>query len=190
MRIHWSDAHRYRRRVIVPAGALVVLIGASGSGKSTFAARHFEQDSVISSDQLRELISGDEADQRVNDTVFQRIHEWVDRRLQSGALAVVDATNTDWMWRATLIRQARRHQRPAIAIVFDLDAEICRQRNQSRSRRVRASIISDQVEAIARDRERLELEGFAGVRILSSPPEVDQAGVEIASRPARGPHRP
>lgn len=165
---------------MVPASALVVLIGASGSGKSTLAARHFETDAVISSDRLRGLLGGDEAGQRVNDLVFESIHAWVDARLASGALAVVDATNTDWMWRADLIRQARRHQRPAIAIVLGLDAETCLQRNQSRSRKVRPGVIRDQVQAIARDRDRLQLEGFAEVHILASPMEVEQVRVAVS----------
>jgi len=43
----------------IPDSALVLLIGASGSGKSTFAARHFGADAVVSSDQLRGLIAGE-----------------------------------------------------------------------------------------------------------------------------------
>jgi predicted kinase len=168
--------------VIVPAGALVVLIGASGSGKSTFAARHFEADAVISSDDLRGQISRDGGNQRVNDLVFERLHTWVDQRLAAGALAVVDATNTDWMWRADLIRQARRHQRPALAIVLDLDAQTCRQRNIIRARRVPAAVVKTQVQAIAKDRDRLELEGFADVMVLASPSDIEQARVAISQQ--------
>ena len=43
--------------------SLVVLIGASGSGKSTFARRHFKPTEVISSDFCRGLVSDDENDQ-------------------------------------------------------------------------------------------------------------------------------
>jgi predicted kinase len=168
--------------VIVPAGALVVLIGASGSGKSTFAARHFEADAVISSDALRGLISGDDGNQRINDLVFERLHSWVDQRLAAGALAVVDATNTDWMWRADLIRQARRHQRPAIAIVLDLDAQTCHRRNVWRTRRVPVAVVRTQVQAIANDRDRLELEGFADVIVLASASDIEQARVAISQQ--------
>ena len=37
-------------RLTIPDYCLVVLIGASGSGKSTFAARHFLPTEVVSSD--------------------------------------------------------------------------------------------------------------------------------------------
>ena len=51
-----------RRALGIPEMALVVLAGVSGSGKSTFARRHFEPFEVLSSDFCRGLVSGDEND--------------------------------------------------------------------------------------------------------------------------------
>lgn len=96
------------RPIRVPAGALVLLIGPSGSGKSTFAARHFGASAVISSDRLRGLLGGDEAEQGVTDAAFRRLDRWLDARLEAGALAVVDATNVDWMRRVELLRDCLR----------------------------------------------------------------------------------
>lgn len=163
----------------LPASALVLLIGASGSGKSTFAARHFPMDVVVSSDQLRGSITGRESDQRRNDTVFQQLHGRVDERLRAGALAVVDATNTDWMGRAELLLIARRYGRPAAAIVLDLPTELCLARNAERDRVVRADVVRRQVADIRRDLDRLDLEGFASVHVLHSAVEVDQARVRL-----------
>src|ERR1700730_14021609 len=128
----------------VPTGALVLLIGPSGSGKSTFPARHFHASTVISSDRLRGLLAGDAADQRATDTAFERLDRWVDARLAAGTPAVVHATNVDWMRRAQLIAPARRHARPAVAIVFDLPLDLCLARGAARRRRVRAAIIRRQ----------------------------------------------
>src|SRR3982074_1484676 len=99
--------------ILVPETALVLLIGASGSGKSTFASRHFDTDAVVSSDQLRGALAGDESDQHATDAAFGRLHEWLDARLAASALAVVDATNVDWMRRAGPGSRAPPHRRQA-----------------------------------------------------------------------------
>ena len=44
----------------IPDFALVLLVGASGSGKSTFAARHFRPTEVLSSDRCRGMVADDE----------------------------------------------------------------------------------------------------------------------------------
>jgi protein phosphatase len=167
----------------LPGSALVLLIGASGSGKSTFAARHFAPDAVVSSDQLRGLLSGDEGDQQATEAAFGRLHEWLDARLAAGMLAVVDATNTDWMRRAALIGQAARHGRPAIAITFDLPLDLCLLRNAARTRTVRAAVIRGQREALCRDLDRLDLEGFSAVYVFRTEDEIAQIVVQIEKGP-------
>ena len=166
-------------RINIPAGALVVLIGASASGKSTFATRHFDAACVVASDHLRAEMTGGISDE----AVFAELHRRVQARLGAGLLAVVDATNTDWMWRAELLADARRDGRPAIAIAFNLPLDVCVVRNAARSRTVPASVIRRQVGDVTRDIDRLDLEGFAAVHVLGSVAEVDAAGLEIEKGP-------
>ena len=168
----------------LPPAALVVLIGAAGSGKSAFAARHLPPHSVISSDALRAELGTGERDQAVNDAVFERLRSAVDERLRAAQLAVVDATNTDWMRRSELIRSARQHARPAVAIVFDLPLDVCLARNRTRARSVRPGVIRRQVEEVKRDRDRLDLEGFSAVWVLRSADQVDRLSVQIDGGPA------
>ncbi len=177
------NTHAPGDRIELPPAALVVLIGAAGSGKSAFAARHLPPESVISSDQLRALMGRDAADQDVNPAVFERLQHMVDDRLRAGLLTVVDATNTDWMRRSELIRSARRHRRPAVAIVFDLPLEVCLSRNTARARSVRPSVIRHQAEDIRRDRNRLDLEGFSSVWVFRSADQVDQVSVRVNGGP-------
>jgi len=175
-------------RIELPPAALVVLIGAAGSGKSAFAARHLPPEAVISSDQLRARLGKDEADQNVNEVVFERLLHAVDDRLGAAWLTVVDATNTDWMRRSELIRSARRHGRPPVAIAFDLPLEICLARNRARARQVRPSLIRQQVDAVRRDLDRLDLEGFTSVWVLRSPDQVDRVTMAVDGGPvARAP---
>ncbi len=169
--------------MILPAAALVLLIGASGSGKSIFAARHFAADAVISSDRLRGALAGDEADQHATDGAFTQLDRWLDARLAAGTLAVVDATNVEWMRRAELIRRARHHGRPAIAIVFDLPLDLCLARNAARPRTVPAAVIRRQHDKLRRDLDRLDLEGFRALHVLRTQAEVDELAVEIEKGP-------
>jgi len=162
-------------RIDVPAAGLVVLIGAAASGKSTFAASHFVPDCVVSSDGLRAEMTGTPSD----DVVFAELHRLVQARIAAGLLTVIDATNTDWMWRAQLLAEAGRLGRPAIAIVFNLPLDVCLARNASRSRSVPASVIRRQVAEVARDVDRHDLEGFDAVHVLRSVADVDAAGLEI-----------
>jgi predicted kinase len=165
------------------AAALVVLIGAAGSGKSAFAARHLPAEAVVSSDALRAEIGRDEADQGVNDAVFERLRSAVDDRLRAAKLTVVDATNTDWMRRSELIRSARQHGRPAVAVVFDLPLDVCLAQNAKRTRSVGPSVIRRQVDEVRRDRDRFDLEGFSSVWVLRSVEEVEGLKVRINGAP-------
>jgi protein phosphatase len=176
------NRHAAIDQIEVPPAALVMLIGAAGSGKSAFAARHLPADSVVSSDQLRARIGRDEADQEVNDAVFERLRQTVEDRLASGMLTVIDATNADWVHRGELIRPARRHGRPAIAIVLDLPLEVCLARNAARARTVRPGVVRRQVDAVHNDIDRLELEGFSPVYVLRSTAQVDQVTVQTSAQ--------
>src|SRR6187431_1909860 len=76
--------------ILVRDPSLVLLVGAAGAGKTTFAARHFALDEVLSSDAYRALLSGDEANQKVSRVAFSILHRDLERRLRAGHLAVVD----------------------------------------------------------------------------------------------------
>jgi len=167
----------------IPPAALVLLIGVPGSGKSSFAALHFDPEMVGSSDQWRGVLVGDEADQRATEVAFARLHQWLDARLSTGGVAVVDATNTEWMRRAALIRRAREARRPVVAIALDLPLEVCLTRNAARGRRVQAAVIRRQHSELRRDLDRLDLEGFDAVHVLRSQDEIERVIVRIEKGP-------
>ena len=166
-------------RIEVPEVGLVVLCGASGSGKSTFARRHFAPTEVVSSDQCRALLSDDETDQSVTAAAFELLHSIVDKRLEIGRLTVVDATNAKAEDRKSIVELARRWDVLATAIVFDLSLAACLEHNEQRQdRRTPPHAIKRQHDTLRRSAKRLRKERFTRVYTLGSTAELDS--VEVA----------
>jgi predicted kinase len=119
----------------VPEFALVLLIGISGSGKSTFARRHFAPTEVLSSDAFRAMIVDDENDQSVSVEAFEALYVIARQRLAHRRLTVVDATNVQPKARQSLLRIAKEHDVLAVAIVFDVPESVAQARNAVRTDR-------------------------------------------------------
>src|ERR1700742_409724 len=100
----------------IPDFALVVLIGASGSGKSSFAARHFAPTEVLSSDRLRGWVADDETDQSATQDAFETLHFVAGKRLAARRLTVVDATSVRPEDRRSLVELARKYHALPVAI--------------------------------------------------------------------------
>ncbi|MGW9347376.1 polynucleotide kinase-phosphatase [Nocardiopsis flavescens] len=163
----------------VPAMGLVVLVGVSGSGKSTFAARHFGPTEVVSSDFCRGLVSDDENDQAASADAFALLHTIVDVRLRRGLLAVVDATNVQQRARAELLAVAKANDVPATAIVLDVPESVARRRNRVRpDRDFGDHVIARQCRDLRQSVKRLRKEGFRKVHVLKGVAEVDAVVVE------------
>ena len=74
-------------------GKLVLLVGPSCAGKSTYAFNAFPQGEIVSSDELRGQICGDFTDQSCNEQMWTGLHKIVKARIEHGMDTVVDATN-------------------------------------------------------------------------------------------------
>ena len=160
--------------IAIPADALVVLIGVAGSGKSTFASRHFTPTQVLSSDAFRALIADDPTAQGATDDAFDLLHRVLEMRMRRGHLTVVDATNVEAWAREQLLSVARRHRRPCVAIVLDLPVDIALARNAARpAPRPPASALQRQARWLLDSMPALPHEGFGAVHRLHSTDEVD-----------------
>ncbi|TDD01383.1 polynucleotide kinase-phosphatase [Nonomuraea deserti] len=164
--------------ISVPELSLVVLVGVSGSGKSTFAARHFGPTQVISSDFCRGLVSDDENDQSATPAAFDLLHHIVGVRLARGLLTVVDATNVQYAARKSLIDLARKHDVLADAIVLDVPEEVAIERNAARpDRDFGPGVVIRQRKDLRRSLGKISRDGFRKVHVLRGLDEIDAATI-------------
>jgi protein phosphatase len=174
-----ADTAEPGRRIAITDLALVVLIGATGAGKSTFARRHFRPTEVISSDYCRGLVADDENDQSASADAFDVLHYITGKRLAAGRLTVVDATNVQTEARRQLVRIAREHDVLPIAVVLDTEEEVCAARNATRPERagVGRHVVKRHRRELRRSLRGLEREGFRKVHVLRGSDEIDGATV-------------
>lgn len=155
-------------RIQLPPNALVMLLGPAGSGKSTFARRHFVESQIVSSDECRRLVSDDEENQEASPQAFAVFRAIIAARLSLGRLTVADATNLTSGSRAELRLIAAGHDAPLIAIVLDVSVESCLAQNEERARNVRPEVIEWHHELFEEARRSLPDEGYAAIHTVSA----------------------
>ena len=162
----------------------MVLIGAAGSGKSTFAKKHFRATEVLSSDFCRGLVSDDESDQAASKDAFEVLHFIAEKRLKRGRLTVIDATNVQRAARKSLLALAAKFGVPAVAIVLHLPERVCVERDRARvQRQVGAAVVKKQSRDLARSLGTLKEEGFQQVHVLEGPEGIDSVAVKRKPQP-------
>ncbi|SHN22597.1 polynucleotide kinase-phosphatase [Chitinophaga sp. CF418] len=148
-------------RIQIPELSFVVMIGASGSGKSTFARRWFGKAEVVSSDACREIVSNDENNMDASEDAFDLLHYIVGKRLKRGLLTVVDATNVRPEDRKKLVALAREYHVLPAAIALNMPEKVCLERNQLRTdRNLPPHVVTSHVGLLRRNISKLREEGF------------------------------
>ncbi|MCU0353636.1 MAG: AAA family ATPase [Cytophagales bacterium] len=167
----------------IPELSLVVLIGASGSGKSSFARRLFKPTEIVSSDVCRGVVSNDENSQAATPDAFDLLHYIVRKRLKNGLLTVVDATNVQKESRKPLIELARQYHVHVVAVVLNLPEKVCQERNAARpDRQFGPHVVRQHVQNLRKSLKFLKSEGFRYIHVLDSEDEVN-AVTEIVRTP-------
>lgn len=161
-------------KIEIPEFALVLLVGASGTGKSSFAARHFRPTEVISSDAMRGWVCDDESDQAATPDAFAMLHALARTRLRNRRLTVIDATNVQPAARKSLVALAREAHALVVAIVFDLPEAVAVARNAGRAdRAINAGVVSRQMRDLHRGLRGMRSEGIRYTHVLHTAAEVD-----------------
>jgi alkanesulfonate monooxygenase SsuD/methylene tetrahydromethanopterin reductase-like flavin-dependent oxidoreductase (luciferase family)/predicted kinase len=176
----------------LPDPALVVLVGASGSGKSAWAAARYRPQEVVSSDQLRGVVGSGEHDLDASEDAFALLDQIVAARLKRGLTTVVDTLGLDPVRRRIQLDQARQAGLPGVAVLLRTDPEVCRRRNAQRDRSVPATVLDAQLRRVPAAAREIETEGWdlvtgpgaAAIEPAHSPGSR-RAAAEQDLRPAR-----
>ena len=126
----------------------VMMVGLSGSGKSTLANRvALEYDAhIISSDEIRAEVFGDENDQHHNKEVFEILHARVHEALKNGNSVIYDATNINAKRRVAVLEQLKKYKDlRKICWVVATPFEICVENDKKRKRKVGRAVILKQM---------------------------------------------
>jgi polynucleotide kinase-phosphatase len=159
----------------LPELSLVLLIGSTGAGKSTFARRLFKPTEVVSSDTCRGLVSDDENSLDATNDAFDLLHYWVAKRLKRGRLTVVDATNVRAEDRKAFVALARQYHCLPVAIVLDVPESVAADRNRQRPDRtgLKPHVIANHRRLLRQSLRTLKAEGFRHIYHLRGVEEID-----------------
>ena len=166
----------------LPAPAVVVLAGAAGSGKSAWADARFRATEIVSSDALRAVVGSGPADLDATTEAFDLLDQIVTARTRRGLTTVIDTLGLDPERRRDYRRLARSVGLPAVLVILDTPAALCRQRNRDRDRPVPAPVITEQLRRARRLVTEAGDEGWDLVVV-----ETATSAGEMRPEPVEGP---
>ena len=165
-------------RITIPEFSLVALVGATSSGKSSFAARHFKPTEVLSSDFFRAMITDNENDQSISADAFDLLYYAANKRLNHMKLTVIDATNLQPQARKQVIDLAREQNVHSVAIVLNLPEELLQERNKARpERNYPPRVIRQHCMMVRRCIKDLKREGFRFVYVINSLEQLENTEI-------------
>lgn len=161
-------------KIELPEFCLVAMIGATSSGKSSFAKKYFKPTEVLSSDFFRGMVSDDENDQTVSSEAFDLLFYAANKRLDNMKLTVIDATNIQPNARKQILQLAKAQNVHAAAIVLDMPKDMLLERNARRAdRNLPERVIHRHYTDVKRCIKGLRREGFRYVYVIDSPEMLD-----------------
>ncbi len=174
---------RHTEQVQLPDPALVVLVGASGAGKTTWAAARYRAEEVVSSDALRGILGSGPHDLDASTDAFAVLETIVAARLGRGLTTVVDTLGLESTRRRAWLESARAAGLPAAVVLLDTPDAECRRRNGARDRPVPAPVLAGQLRSVRDARGSLAAEGWDVVVTIAADDIAPAPAPEVAPRP-------
>ncbi|HEX2900398.1 MAG TPA: polynucleotide kinase-phosphatase, partial [Bacteroidia bacterium] len=172
----------------LPDFVLVLLVGPSGSGKSHFAETHFPAAEVIAQRQFEAMLSDDGSDEALHEETLKLMHQAIELRLKYKKACVVDAPLLTQDSRKELRRLSKKYHCKAVAIVFQIPAQVCITRNAKRSDGdPGAQLVRSQMGKMERIGKDLEEEGFKSQFLIG--PEQDASSIFLTRSRMRSDRR-
>ena len=161
------------KEIKLPEISLVLLVGPSSSGKSTFAKKYFLPTEIISSDYCRALVSDNENDLSATNAAFELLHFLAAKRLKLGKLTVIDALNLRKEDRAKLVQVAKDNYALAVAIVLETPIRKLVERHELRTdRNFGRNVLERQFDDFKRSLRTIEREGFSYTYFINPEEEI------------------
>lgn len=127
---------------------LYILIGLSGAGKSTIAKEIVETEEntiIVSSDAIREELTGKVEDQSKNEEVFKIFHNRIRKGLENKHNVIADATNITMKARRAIMMKINGMDVCKIAYVIPKPFERCKKDNLLREHPVPEWVLDKQI---------------------------------------------
>ncbi|WP_372369396.1 AAA family ATPase [Candidatus Uabimicrobium sp. HlEnr_7] len=157
-----------KKNIALGYNSLIILVGVSGSGKSTFAKKNFSESTRVSTDECRRLICGSHFNQRVSDDAFEVFYTIIDKRLKNGYPTIADSTALKRKYRQRLTKLAEKYKFNTVLVLFDLPLQVCIDQDKKRKNRaVGEQVITRQHKDLQKTKVQLEQEQYDQVIIYN-----------------------
>jgi predicted kinase len=144
---------------------LAVMIGISGSGKSTYAngLKTSINAELVETDAIRLELTGNAEDQSQNGRVFEVAKKRVNDILEQGKNAIIDATSLTLRDRKDWIEIGKKNNAEVRAYFIDTPISVCKSQNNKRQRKVPEWVIDRQASKLYAPTKS---EGFDSVTVI------------------------
>ena len=144
----------------IPNNSLIILVGVPGSGKSTLAEKisFGDKKMIVSSDDIRAEINGNELNQDNATQVFDIFYKRIEERLKKGERVIADSTGIDDFSREILYDLAKKYNRPIRIVRMNISLEESLLQNEGREKRVPKEVIIRRFNKLKREYSKIDKE--------------------------------